>query len=226
MQNNSLAVFSPTALTSEVRALVTSLGAQPRYLVCPDFEHHIFLSEWARAFPDARVLGPEGLPEKREAVADTKGIKFSHVYTAKNRREMSVDADFDKEFDVEYVASHGNKELVFCHRPSRTLIQADLVFNLPATEQFSRDKEDATSGLATKFFSTLTNTKGTAIWQQRFIWYAVAKDKKDFAASVQRIDGWDWDAMMLCHGDVIETGAKGVFRKVMGWYLEGQSKRV
>lgn len=49
-----------------------------------------------------------------------------------NKERMKVDPDFDKEFVYEYVGSHANKDLVFCHKPDKTLIEADMMFNLPA----------------------------------------------------------------------------------------------
>ena len=35
------------------------------------------------------------------------------------------------------------------HKPSRTMIEADLLFNLPATEQFSKSGTDPRSGILT-----------------------------------------------------------------------------
>ena len=225
LQNGSLAVFSPTALTPEVRSTVDTLGADVKYLAALDYEHHIFLSEWSRAFPAATVLGVEGLPEKREADPATAGLKFQHVWTAQNKRDMHVDADFDAEFDVEYVNGHANKELVFYHKPDKTLIEADLMFNLPATEQYSKSGEDPTTGIWTKLFSPLQHTSGTAIWQKRFIWYLTSKDKPSFNDSMGKIDAWDFDRIIPCHGDVIETGGKGIFQKVFGWHLKGLQKQ-
>ena len=222
MTNGALAVFSPTALTPAVRTAIDNLGGNVRYIAAPDIEHHIFISEWARTFPAASILGPEGLPEKRESNPETKGTKFTHVFTAKNKATFKVDEEFDKEFDVEFVDGHANKELVFNWRPERTLIQADLIFNLPANEQYSRTGEDASSGFFTKLFAGINNTKGSALWQQRFIWHAVSKDKKSYAESVKRINGWDFDRIIPCHGDVIETDGKGIFRKVMEWHLQGK----
>jgi len=163
----------------------------------------------------------EGLPEKRAKDSAHAEISFSHVHTS-NNRSISIDSAFDQEFEVEYVPAHGNKELVFCHKPSRTLIEADLMFNLPATEQYSKSGEAATSGLATKFFAGLMNTKGDATWHKRFLWHAIVQDKKDFAGSVGRIASWDFDRIIPCHGDVIETGGKGVFEKVMAWHLQNK----
>ncbi|MCJ1242788.1 hypothetical protein MMC14_010797 [Varicellaria rhodocarpa] len=223
LQNNSLAIFSPTALTPEVRAKVASLGDQVSYITALDYEHHIFISQWAEAYPSAKILGVEGLPEKREQDKDTANTKFHHVWLHANKHEMEVDPDFDAEFDVEYVGAHANKELVFHHKPSKTLIEADLMFNLPATEQYSRSDESATSGILTKLFIGLMSTQGEAKWQKRFLWYAASKaDRPSFDESVGRIAGWDFERIIPCHGDVIESGGKGVFRKVFEWHLNGK----
>lgn len=222
LANGTLAVFSPTALTQEVRG---ALSGPVSYITCPDIEHHIYLTDWARAFPQAKIIGPDGLAEKREKDDATKGIKFSHVWTAGNKRDMSVDEVFDKEFDVEFVHTHSNKELVFNHRPSRTLIEADLMFNLPCGEQYSRTSEGPGGNLLNRMFTGMMSTQGSAVWHKRFLWYAAsARGRDEFNESVRRINSWDWDAIVPCHGDVIEQGGKGVFRKVFEWHLQGQGK--
>lgn len=117
--------------------------------------------------------------------------------------------------------AHANKEIVFHHRPTRTLIEADYLFNMPATEQFSKTGVDPNSGILTKIFSALTHTQGAAKGQQRMIWWGTsAADRKSFAASTARINKWDFDRIIPCHGDVIETGAKSVFQKMLKWHLD------
>lgn len=225
LESGAIAVFSPTALTPEVRSTVKELGDNVAYLAALDYEHHIFLSEWAKAFPSAKVMGVEGLPEKREADSATAGTKFSWVFTMKNKASLRIDPDFDREFDYEYVGSHANKELVFNHQPNRTLITADMVFNLPAYEQYSRTGVAATEGLLTKFFTSFQNTRGAATWQQRFVWYVASKDDREgFGRSCRTIASWDFDRLIPCHGDVIETAGKGIFQKVMAWHLKGKNK--
>ena len=222
--NGSLLVLSPTALTAEARAAVEKMGNDVQYLVAPDIEHHIYLGDWAKAFPQARVLGVEGLPEKREKNPDTKGTTFSHVWTEKNKASVRVDDAFHRDFDIEYVGAHANRELALLYKPDRTLLQADLIFNLPAREQYARAGEDATSGFFTKIFHSVFNTEGHAMAQRRFLWYVGSSgDRKSFAESVKRINGWDFDRIIPCHGDVIETGGKGVFEKIMEWHLRDKS---
>ena len=128
LQSGALAVFSPTALTPEVRSTVESMGNKVAYIAALDYEHHIFITEWAKAFPSAKLLGVEGLAEKREKTQATAGSKFQHVWTQKNKASMKIDHEFDQEFEHEYVGSHANKELVFLHKRDRTLIEAEYVF--------------------------------------------------------------------------------------------------
>jgi len=219
LQSGSLAVFSPAALTEEVKKTVSSLGPL-KYIVALDIEHHIFLSPWSKAYPEAKVIGMEGLPEKREAKPETKGTTFSTIYTAKERN-AKVSEEFDAEFDVEYMPSHANKEVVVFHKPSKTLIEADLLFNLPATEQFSKAGVPANTGFLTKLFVGIMNTRGTPTWQRRFNWYAASKaDRKGFTESIARIEKWDFERIIPCHGDVIETNGKGVFQSVFEWHLK------
>ncbi|RFU30362.1 hypothetical protein B7463_g5979, partial [Scytalidium lignicola] len=232
LSNNSLAVFSPVALTPSVRSKLDSLspGSPVAYLIAPDVEHHVYLSAWATAFPQAKIIGPEGLPEKRATQSKTDktvlNLPFSTVFTKKNKFEVKIDADFDSDFMYEYVDAHPNRELVFFHKPTATLIEADLMFNLPATEQYSRTNVSPTSGFASKLFNALMNTKGDAIWQKRMAWYAFSKDDRTgFSESVRRIDGWGIKNIVPCHGDVVVGDGGEVFKKVFSWFLEGRGRQ-
>ncbi|KAF2477439.1 uncharacterized protein BDR25DRAFT_249401 [Lindgomyces ingoldianus] len=218
LRSGALAVFSPTSLTDEVKATVEKLG-EVKYITALDAEHHIFLGPWHAAYPSAKVIGPEGLPEKRTKQKN-ENVPFSYIFKAKQPLP-SIDPEFDAEFEYEYVYAHPNKELVFNHKPTKTLIQADLIFNYPATEQFSKTGVSAATGILTKLFGSLTSTTGNG--QKRFIWYAISSgDRAGYGASVSKIDKWDFDRIIPCHGDVIETGGKGVFQKLMEWHLNGK----
>lgn len=226
LQTGALAVFSPVALTDDVKSKIQSMGNDVKYISAMDIEHHIYLTPWAKAYPQAEVIGMEGLPEKREKDEDTRGTKFSHVFTQSNKKDMKISEEFDNEFEYEYMHSHQNKELVYYHKPTKSMIQADFIFNLPATEQYSRSGENATSGFLTKLFIGLMNTKDDAIWQRRFIWYlSGSADRAGFSESVNRMKRWDLERIIPCHGDVIETGAQGVFDIITLWYREGRGKK-
>lgn len=46
-----------------------------------------------------------------------------------------------RQISLHSITQHTNHELVAIHHPSKTLMEADLMFNLPANEQYSRSKQ-------------------------------------------------------------------------------------
>ncbi|ODA78755.1 hypothetical protein RJ55_06138 [Drechmeria coniospora] len=227
LSSGALAVFSPVALTPDAKAKVTEMGGNVGYIVALDIEHHIFLSEWAKAYPNAKIVGPEGLQEKRsKQQADPKigDEQFDTVFTKANKAAVRIGTDFDADFEYEYLDGHSSRELVFCYKPDGVLIEADLMFNLPAVEQYS--KVPATdrrgTGVTDKLFNKLQTTSGDATWMKRFNWYLAAKDKASVTESVKRIAAWNFTTLIPCHGDVIEGDGKQVFEKVFSWHLTGK----
>jgi len=97
-------------------------------------------------------------------------------------------------------------EVVFLHRPSRTLIVADLCFNFdrryPASTRALYWLFGASSGLR---FSRLFRS--------------MIRDRPAFLRSLDRILGLDFDRLVVCHGSVVETGARealGELRRTLG----------
>jgi hypothetical protein len=134
---------------------------------------------------------------------------------------VRISDEFHDDFKVEYIDGHGNREIVLCHKPSRTLIEADLLFNLPCVEQYSRSEESATAGLLNRVFMPLLQARASPpMGHRRFAWYVLSKaDRGSFTESVKRIYNWDFDRVIPCHGDVKEEGGKEVFRSVFEWFL-------
>ncbi|KAB5560205.1 beta-lactamase-like protein [Coniochaeta sp. 2T2.1] len=228
LTSGNLAVFSPVALTPSVRKHISTLGTgQVAYIIAPDMEHHIFVSDWAQAFPGAKIIGPEGLPEKRAKVHNDPKIghePFAVVFKAGPTKEQTtISAEFDADFEYEYVDAHANKELVFLYKPDKVVIEADLLFNLPAKEQYSRVKDAGKEGTLSRFFSGVQSTQGEATKMKRLNWYVISKgDREGFNKSIKRIDAWDFDTIVPCHGETIVGDGKQVFRKVFEWHLQGK----
>ncbi|OJZ87039.1 hypothetical protein ASPFODRAFT_46569 [Aspergillus luchuensis CBS 106.47] len=234
LPSGNLLIFSPTPLTPTIRSVIAKTGTgQIGYIVAPDTEHHLHLSAWKTAYPGARIIAPEGLLEKRQRTLgngpDTSADcnpAFDYIYTAANKYSLQVsdDPEFHATFAVEYVHSHPNREIVLLHKPSRYLIQADLMFNLPGTEQYSLSGEKAEDGLWNRlgmgWMKARTPAERTA--QARFVWYVLAAgDRKNFGESIRRIWGWDFGGIVPCHGDVIEDDQEGKGREVFEGVFEG-----
>ncbi|KAK2748901.1 hypothetical protein FQN57_007184 [Myotisia sp. PD_48] len=220
LKSGSLVIFSPVALTQSVRDTIENLQGTVKYIIAPDLEHHIFLGEWKEAYPEVEIIAPEGLKEKREKDPKTKGVPIDYIFTAENKNSLVISPEFEAEFDIEYIYAHPSREIVTYHRPTGTLIQADLWFNPPAKEQYQKTKEGPSRGIWTKMFNAVMTTQGG---QRRFIWYVLSGDNREaFKQSIVRIYGWDFDRMIPCHGDTVENGAKQQFRSLFEWFLLGQ----
>lgn len=228
LTSGALAVFSPVAMTDDVKAKLAELGGTVKYIIAPDIEHHIFITEWHQAYPEAKIIGPEGLPEKRvkQSANDPKIGKeeFAVVFTAKDKLSIKVDEEFDRDFLYEYVDSHANKELVFLYKPERIMIEADLMFNLPADEQYSKCPESEKKvGFPGKLFVNMQTTQGEAKGMKRFLWYVLsARDRNGFNESVKRINDWDFDTLIPCHGETLVGNGKETFSRIFEWHLTGK----
>ncbi|KAL7943625.1 hypothetical protein V8C42DRAFT_328020 [Trichoderma barbatum] len=226
LQSGSLVVISPVQLTDIVREALIATNGPVEYIIAPNLEHYMHIGSWKAEFPSACLIVPEGLPEKCAKKLGLSQEIFDIIYTVlENQKHISE--EFDNEFDVQYIDSIDSHEIVLFHKSTRTVIEADLLFNVPATEQFSKSSESPTSGLLTKLISPVFSAKYPATWQKRLAWYILgAKDRVAFATSLQRINSWDFDRIIPCHGDVIEGGAKKVFGTIFEWYLNGENKRL
>jgi len=84
-------------------------------------------------FPDAQLIGVEGLPEKKKG----QGLTFDFVFDQENNEktfgpEGEVYILFRRfayisQIEARYFPAHPNKEVAFLHKPTKTLIEADLV---------------------------------------------------------------------------------------------------
>ncbi|KAI0871860.1 hypothetical protein GGS24DRAFT_469750 [Hypoxylon argillaceum] len=229
LTSGALAVFSPVALTDEVKAKITELGGNVGYLIAGDLEHHIFLTTWKTEYPAAKLVGPKGLPERRKTMTDPLIGKeeFDFLYDATNAHSAAISDEFAADFEVELVDAHPNKEIALFYKPDKVLIEADLMFNLPPTEQYSKvpEAEKKGGGLLKKIFYALNTTVGPAKGHKRLLWYAVSsggKDRPGFNESIKRIYGWDFVTLIPCHGDTIEGTGKETFGKIFDWHINGK----
>lgn len=116
-------------------------------LIVLDFVHMMYLSDYHKAYPTAKVIAPEGSDTKKP------DVKFTGLLGSPSAPSSY---GFEDEIKLHYFPGHANKEIAVLHSPSKTLITADLVFNLPANEQYSKTNESSKS--AFPFGWLVTNT--------------------------------------------------------------------
>ena len=187
-EGGGLWLHSPVALDRRLRETIDELG-WVRFVVCPNRGHHMFVGEYFAAYPDAGFYAAPGLPEKRT------DLPFDGV--------LGDEPEPGWARDLEQAVFRGNRmvrEVVFCHQESRTLIVADLV-----------QSADSASPMLTRLEKRLTGTYERPGMPLPF--RLGFRDKAAARASVERILSWDFDRILLCHGPIVESGGKAVFRE-------------
>src|SRR5690606_30249989 len=86
-------------------------------------------------------------------------------------------------------------ELVMLHQPSRTLLVTDLVFNILEYKGWQ----------AGVMFRLVGTHKKLA---QSRMFGAVVRDRAALEASMERMFGWDFDRVIMAHGEILERGGK------------------
>lgn len=187
--SGGLVVHSPARLDDETRASLEELG-RVSTIVWPSWWHDLGIPEWMKAYPDARVWVA---PDSRRAVRNKPGVQVLSETAV-------VNADLAQVY-VDGLLAWFN-EFVFFHSPSKTLIVADLIVNV------HRDLPQPTR----TFFSLLGAFPGP-----RIPWYypLVSRDRRRLRDACTRILAWDFDAMVVGHGDVITTGAHAAFAEAV-----------
>jgi hypothetical protein len=182
LADRSLALISPVPIDEALAAELSALGSVS-HLVAPNLLHHLHLAPAKARYREARVLGPEGLGAKRPE------LKIESLGSA----EIPAFQGALEALRIE--GAPAISETVWLHAPSRTAIVTELVFNVQNPPCWQ-----------TSLLLRTTDTRGKLA--QSRVWSLVTKNKASAVASCARIFDWDFDRLVVAHGDVIATGAK------------------
>ena len=189
-------VWSPVALTEEVRRAVDALGPV-RHLVAPNSLHHTFLGEWAARYPDARVHAAPGLTQEVAATA-------IHSTLADEPDPAWAGA-------LDQVIVRGSRlttEAVFYHRDSATVLVTDLVQQIP--KGWYRGWRAVVARL-----DLMTASRPSVPRKFRM----ATRDRSTARADVARILEWPSDRLVMAHGAPIPSGGQKALRQAFEWLL-------
>jgi hypothetical protein len=206
LANGDVWVLASTPLSSETKKTLDKLGPVA-YIVAPDAGHHLYLGQFKSAYPDAKLIGVADLVEKKKK----EGLTLDGAY---GRDPADTKYGYEPEIEAIYFSGFSMKDVAFLHAPSKTLIQADLLFNLPGNEQYSKSKTSPKLPIIGSFqpFGKI---------HKHFLW-GEGKDKAAMKKDAIAVANWDFDRVIMCHGDVIETGGNAAWREAYKWYIEGK----
>ncbi|KAG0707930.1 hypothetical protein DFH29DRAFT_894240 [Suillus ampliporus] len=185
-------VLASTPLTEDTRNKIDELG-EVKYIIGADAVHHLFLGEFKRAYPNAKLIGVEAA---LKSMSD-KSLQFDGLW---GRDPPNTNYGFEDEIKHCYFSGFRNKDVAFLHMPSKSLIEADLLLNLPANEQYSKSSSSA-----------YINVKPDS-WFHRAIIKGTTVDAEAMRRDATTVANWDFSRIIPCHGDVIETDGNEMWR--------------
>ena len=189
-----LLLHSPVVLDSELTAALDALG-EVRYAVAPNRVHHLYAGDVAKHYPTSRLwIGP-GLERKRS------DLRFEAV--------LGDDPPEEWREQVGQVFFRGRpyeNEVVFFHRPTRTLIVCDLAFNFGAN-----------TATVTRVLMSLIRSYGH--FGPTKLDPLLIRDRRAARESLEKILEWDFDRVIIAHGDVLESGGHAALQRGYDWLL-------
>ena len=192
LANGALWLHSPVAWSPELADALEKLGPVA-HVVAPNCVHDTYLEGWFAACPQARFHGAKGFSKYRPDLkfTDTLGDALHPAWA-------SV-------FDQHILRGIPRlNEVAFLHRASRTLILTDLAFNLGPDQPWLSRVLLRLNGCYCKFGPS------------RLV-RSVIKDRAALRTSLDRVLAWDFDRVVISHGQNLETGGKETLREAFAF---------
>jgi hypothetical protein len=194
LTDGSLLLHSPVALDARLRAELDAIG-RVRFVVVPNRVHHLYAGRVADTYPDARLWVAPGVERKRPDLA--------YVAVLDDEPPVEWRGQVDQVF---FRGRPYENEVVFFHRTSRTLVLCDLAFNFGAR-----------AALPTRWLMQLIGSYGRFGPSTLDPW--LIRDRAAARASLERILTWDFDRIVVAHGEVLERGGRDALRHGYRWLL-------
>jgi hypothetical protein len=190
--DGGLLLYSPIAMTRERRAAVEALGPVA-HLYAPNLYHHLWIGEWAAAFPSARLHAPAGLSKKRP------DLRIGRIHNEGPEPALAGIID-ERRID-----GFRLQESVLVYRPAHALVVADLVHNV------GRPREPWS-----KFYTRTMGFYDRVALSRMIRWTAFS----DRAAARRSLDGLlalPFDRLIVGHGAPLSVGGKEAVAEAFNW---------
>jgi hypothetical protein len=199
LSSGDLMLHSPCAIAAAMAGEISALGPVA-HIVAPGNFHTMHIASAQAAFPGAKTWICPGAELRRP------GLTYDAV--------LGDAAPADWAGEIDQVLVQGTRlmrEVAMFHRASRTLILVDLIENFT----------DATPGIGWGMKLLFKYVLG--MWdnprpapEYRMGW----RDRGKAAESLRRILAWDFERIVLAHGDLIERNAREVAAAAWAGVLE------
>ena len=192
LSGGRLLLHSPLPLDAALRAELDALG-RVACAVAPNRLHHLYAGDVVRAYPEARLWVAPGLPEKRPDLV--------HAGVLGDEAPVEWRGELEQAF---FRGRPYENEVAFFHPATRTLILCDLAFNFGPRDAWP-----------TRVLMSLLRSYGKLGPSK--LDPLLIRDRAAARASLERILAWDFDRVIVAHGDVQESGGYVLMRDGYAW---------
>ncbi len=192
LTGGELLLSSPLPLTEDRRAAVEGLG-EVAHLYAPNTFHHMWLGEWAEAYPSALVHGPAALGDKRADLAIARAPDAPGA------------SPFDDAIAEIHIDGFRMEETVLVHQPSKTLVVTDLFHNIGTPPE-----------RWTKIYASAMGFYGRVALSRMLRWTAF-RDRGAARRSVDAILAQPFERVVVGHGAPILRDAKSAVTEATRW---------
>jgi Domain of unknown function (DUF4336) len=191
LPDHKLWLHSPIAIDDGLRAELDALG-EIAHVIAPNLYHHVYAGPWKQAYPAALLWGAEGLANKRKdlpfdgTLGGVPDPAWAHVIEQTPLRGCMLG------------------EMIFFHRPSRSVVTADLLENFTSSPH-----------LPTRLYLKAGGIHGKPGISRML--RPIFRDRAAVRASLERILTWDFERIVLAHGEPIERDARDALVAAYTW---------
>jgi hypothetical protein len=193
LKSGGLLVHSPAELSADLRELLAELGDVRFVVPASNMHGHLFMEQYRDAYPGVELFSAPGLERKRKELAFDGSLGDA------------PDPRWSDDLDQAAILGHRFvTEIPFLHRQSRTLIVGDLCF---AVDEGAPAWMRALSRAARSY----RRLSPTPMFRFGF------RDKVVARRSLDRILGWEFDRIIVGHGEIVETGGRDALCSAYKW---------
>jgi hypothetical protein len=193
--SGQLLLHSPVVLDPGLRRELDAIG-RVAFAVAPNRVHHLYSGDVAMAYPGTRLWLAPGLERKRPDLV--------HQAILGDESPQEWRDEIDQTF---FRGRPYENEVAFFHRASRTLLLCDLAFNFGPS-----------AATPTRLLMKILRSYGRL--GPSTLDPLLIRDRPAARASLERILSWDFDRIIVAHGDVLETGGRETLRRGYSWLLD------
>jgi hypothetical protein len=198
LESGGLLLHSPIPIDDQLAAELAQLGTV-EYLVAPNSMHHVHLTAAHERYPRAVLYGTPALVAKRS------DLHFADLTTLES---VPWQADLA---GLHIQGAPKIDEFVFLHPATKTLVVAGYFFNIHECK-----------GWLTPWVLRLTGTYRR--FAQSRVWRWSAQDRAKLQASAEELLAWDFERIIVAHGEVVTLQAHQKAERALGWLVRTTQK--